>query len=88
MYELMNKDVVVATVEERESYGEYTYSIVKQFDDYLPYGFTNVDDWIDDRQIAKHRTSIKRLMVELGINNRRGFINMVRCVSLSSLLSV
>lgn len=83
MYELMNKDVVVATVEERESYGEYTYSIVKQFDDYLPYGFTNVDDWIDDRQIAKHRTSIKRLMVELGINNRRGFINMVRCVSLT-----
>lgn len=83
MYQLMNKDVVVATVEERESYGEYTYAIVKQHDRYLPYGFADVDDWIDDRQIAKHRTSIKRLMRELGMDNRRGFINMVRCVSLT-----
>lgn len=83
MYELMNKDVVVATVEERESYDDYSYNIVEQFDDYLPYGSTTMDDWIDDRQIAKHRTSIQRLMVELGINNRRGFIDMVRCVSLT-----
>ena len=83
MYELMNKDVVVATIEERESFDDYSYSVVEQFDDYLPYGFTTVDDWIDDRQIAKHRTSIKRLMAELGIDNRRGFIDMIRCVSLT-----
>ena len=42
-----------------------------------------MDEWIDDRQIAKHRTSIKKLMAELCIDNRKGFVDMVRCVSLN-----
>ncbi len=83
LYQLMNKDRVVATVDEREAYGEFTYKIVEQHDPYMPYGFTTINEWIDDRQIAKHRTSIRKLMQELGMNNRRGFINMVRCVSLT-----
>lgn len=83
MYLLMNKDKAVALVKEHESYDDYSYEMVEQFDDYLPYGFTSVNAWIDDRQIAKHRGSIKKLMAELGIDNRRGFIDMVRCVSLT-----
>ena len=83
LYELMNKDRVVATFEERESYDDYTYTMVEQLDSYLPHGFTTINEWIDDRQIAKHRTSIKSLMKELGIDNRHGFIDMVRCVSLT-----
>lgn len=82
-YQLMNKDRVVATFEEREMLGEYTYQLVERSDDYLPYGFTTINEWIDDRQIAKHRTSIKKLMEDLGINNRKDFIDMVRCVSLN-----
>ncbi len=82
-YQLMNKNKVVAVFGERNAYGEYVYDLVEQVDDYLPYGFTDINDWIDDRQIAKHRTSIKRLMQELGIDNRKGFIDMVRCVSLT-----
>ena len=82
-YQLMNKDRVVATLEEREAFDDYSYTMVKQLDDYLPHGFTSMDEWIDDRQIAKHRTSIKRLMRELGIDNRKGFIDTVRCVSLT-----
>lgn len=82
-YELMNRDKVVAVCEEREAFDDYTYTMVEQVDDYLPYGFTSMDEWIDDRQIAKHRGSIKALMRELGIDSRRGFIDMVRCVSLT-----
>ncbi len=82
-YQLMNKNKLVAVCEERDVYGEMIYDLVEQDDDYLPYGFSNINDWIDDRQIAKHRTSIKRLMEELGIDNRKGFIDMVRCVSLT-----
>lgn len=83
MYQLMNRDTVVANLDERYELDDYTYEIAEQFDDYLPYGFTSMDEWIDDRQIAKHRTSIKRLMAELGIDNRKGFVDMVRCVSLT-----
>lgn len=82
-YLLMNKDRVVAVCEEQNVYGEYSYAIVEQLDNYLPYGFSTLNEWIDDRQIAKHRTSIKKLMHELGIDNRHGFIDMVRCVSLT-----
>jgi len=83
LYQLMNKDRVVATFEESEELDDFSYRMVEQFDSYLPYGFTSMDEWIDDRQIARHRTSIRKLMQELGMNNRRGFINMVRCVSLT-----
>ena len=83
MYQLMNRNKVVANLEEHFEFDDYTYDIVEQLDDYLPYGFTSMDEWIDDRQIAKHRTSIKKLMAELGIDNRKGFVDMVRCVSLT-----
>ena len=82
-YQLMNADKVVAVLEERSVLGEYSYQVVEQLDGYLQYGFCDINSWIDDRQIAKHRTSIKRLMAELGMDNRKSFIDMVRCVSLT-----
>ncbi len=83
LYQLMNKDIVVATYEEEVQLGLYTYVEVKRFDSYLPYGFANINDWIDGRQIAKHRMSIERLMRELGLTTRHDFIAMARCLSLT-----
>lgn len=83
LYQLMNKDVVVATYEETASLDDYRYNEVEQFDAYLPYGFVNINDWIDGRQIAKHRVSIERLMRELGLTTRHDFIAMARCLSLT-----
>ena len=83
LYHLMNKDEVVAVYEEQRSVGEYTYVEVKRYDAYMPYGFLTMDDWIDGRQIAKHRLSIERLMRELGMNTRQDFIGMARCLSLT-----
>lgn len=79
----MNKDVVVATYEEREGTLDNTYALIEQCDPYLPYGFAGIDDWIDGRQIAKHRTSIEKLMRELGLTSRHDFIAMARCLSLT-----
>ncbi|MDO5387519.1 MAG: HipA protein, partial [Pseudomonadota bacterium] len=83
LYQLMNKDVVVATYKEEVRLGLYVYSAVEQLDAYLPYGFTNINDWIDGRQIAKHRMSIEKLMRELGLTTRHDFIAMARCLSLT-----
>ena len=83
LYQLMNKDVVVATYEEIDDFDDYRYVLVEQCDPYLPHGFVGIDDWIDGRQIAKHRASIQRLMRELGLNTRRDFIGMARCLSLT-----
>lgn len=83
IYQLMNKDVVVATYRETYDLGDYHYEEVERFDAYLPYGFIDMDDWIDGRQIAKHRTSIEKLMRELGMTTRNDFVNMARCLSLT-----
>ena len=52
LYQLMNKDVVVATYEEIADLDDYRYALVEQHDPYLPHGFAGIDDWIDGRQIS------------------------------------
>lgn len=79
----MNKDVVVATYREREDIDEYFYDPVEQYNSYLPYNFLDINSWIDGRKIAKHRTSIEKLMRELGLTTRHDFVSMVRCLSLT-----
>lgn len=83
LYQLMNKDEVVATYREDYQVGVYTYIEDEVLSSYLPYGFANINDWIDGRQIAKHRASIEKLMRELGLTTRRDFIGMARCLSLT-----
>ncbi len=83
LYQLMNKDVVVATYRERVELDEYFYDLVEQKDPYLPYSFIDINDWVDGRQIAKHRISIEKLMRELGLTTRHDFIGMARCLSLT-----
>lgn len=83
LYQLMNKDVVVATYSEHEEPDEYYYDLVDSSDAYMPYGFIDINDWIDGRQIAKHRASIEKLMRDLGLTTRHNFIGMVRCLSLT-----
>lgn len=60
LYQLMNKDKVVATYEEEKRLDDYRYTEIERLDGYVPYGFVDINDWIDGRQIAKHRTSIER----------------------------
>ena len=83
LYQLMNKDTVVATYEEKTELGIYGYEEVERLHPYLPYGFIDINDWIDGRQIAKHRVPIERLMRELGLTTRHDFIAMARCLSLT-----
>ena len=83
MYQLMNRDKVVAQVEELLEFDDYTYQIIERLDNYLPYGFSSMDEWIDDRQVARHRPSITNLMHELRIDSRKAFVDTVRCVSLN-----
>ena len=83
LYQLMNKDEVVATYKEEQRLDDYRYIVVSRHGDYLPYGFVDINDWIDGRQIAKHRASIERLMRELGLTTRHDFVGMARCLSLT-----
>ena len=83
LYQLMNKNTVVATYKEEKRIDDFRYTEVERIDPYLPYGFIDINDWIDGRAIAKHRTSIEKLMRELGLTTRHDFIGMIRCLSLT-----
>ncbi len=83
LYQLMNKDVVVATYEERMGLDEYLYDPVEQHDSYTPYGFIDVNSWIERRRVARRRAPIERLMRSAGIASRHDFINKVHCLSLT-----
>lgn len=83
LYQLMNKNTVVATYKEEKRIDDFRYTEVERVDPYLPYGFIDINDWIDGRAIAKHRTSIEKLMRELGLTTRHDFIGMIHCLSLT-----
>lgn len=61
LYQLMNKNTVVATYKEEKRIDDFRYTEVERIDPYLPYGFIDINGWIDGRAIAKHRTSIEKL---------------------------
>lgn len=81
-YYLMNKDNVVATFDSIDLYGTTAYRISKQFSK-LPYGFTNITKWLNDRQAAKHRQHIKQLMKECGCGTIEGYIRVMHCTSIN-----
>ena len=83
LYQLMNKDKVVATYREEKRLADYRYTEVERFGAYFPYGMVDINDWIDGRQIARHRASIGKLMRDLGLNTRHDFISTARCLSLT-----
>ena len=80
---LMNKDNPVAEILMQTRFGTEDFRMGKQYDSYLPYGFSDVNTWLDGRQAAKHRKQIKKLMKECGIYEKSGFISMTRCLSLT-----
>ena len=83
MYEMMNRDQVVADVELRQEYGEERLEVKKVYDGYLPYGFTSIQEWVENRQAAKHRKYMARLMREWGFDRKSGFIEMTNALSLT-----
>lgn len=83
MYEMMNRDQVVADVELRQEYGEERLEVKKVYDGYLPYGFTSIQEWVENRQAAKQRKYLARLMKEWGFDRKSGFIEMTNALSLT-----
>lgn len=43
LYQLMNKDKVVATYEEEKRLDDYRYTEIERLDGYVPYGFVDIN---------------------------------------------
>lgn len=83
LYQLMNKDKVVATYQERVSFTVAEYDEIERHDEYLPYGFRDVNSWLDSRCVGRHRDAVSRLVYHLHMASRHDFIASTHCTSLT-----
>lgn len=81
-YYLMNKDNIVAEIDSANVLGTETYKITKLVGK-LPYGFIDLNQWLDSRRAAKHRQHIKALMKQCGCDTIEGFIKVLHCTSIN-----
>lgn len=80
---LMNKEKLVARFDETTLFGNPHYAMAEQPDSYLPYGFKDMDTWLDNRPIGKHREHIRELMRQCGCDTIRGYIDIMHATSLN-----
>lgn len=78
MYYLMNKDVVAASVCNKNGCWQ-----VKQQMDVLPVGNFEINEWLEDRKAFKHNHYLKKLMFECGCDTTEGFIRITHAASIN-----
>lgn len=74
LYQLMNKDAIVAVFSP-------AIGVLEQYGN-LPYGFSNAKDWLDSRAKFSCARDVKSFFSSIGINNTEQLINVTHCVAL------
>ena len=75
---LMNKDVVVASFEKKNS----KWNLLQQNTE-LPLGKFELNNWLEDRKAYKHNHHLKQLMTDCGCETTEGFIRITHAASIN-----
>lgn len=80
MYQLMNKDVIVASIVKEND----TWKLSRS-DGVLPLsgGSFSIGDWLEDRKAFKHNHHLRRLMTDCGCGTTEGFIRITHAASIN-----
>lgn len=80
---LMNKNRIVARFEScRNQYREVSFHLKKQ-EGQFPIGFTDLEQWLENRQAPKHRAHIESLLRSIGCNDLDGYIRITHALTLN-----
>lgn len=82
MYLLMNKENPVAAFSVQETMFGREYRI-ESISGRLPYGFSNLNDWIENRKASKHNAHLAKLMADCGCDTAEGFIKFTHAASMN-----
>ena len=82
MYLLMNKENPVAAFSVQETMFGREYRI-ESTSGRLPYGFSNLNDWIENRKASKHNAHLAKLMADCGCDTAEGFIKFTHAASMN-----
>lgn len=83
MYLLMNKDKEIMQFNTLAGPLGNSYEIISQNEDQLPYGFTNIAEWISTRKGSKHNAHLKQIMKDCGCEDDLGYIRVTHAASLN-----
>ena len=87
-YTLMNKNNKLLEFKIEHSISNETAIEVQRFSDTLPPSFIDINNWINNRNYAKHKDHFQKWLKEWGIDNTEGFINITHCLGLNDTLWV
>ncbi len=85
MYFLMNKNAIVATydVEPHTEFSDRDYLEQKQLFGKLPFGFQNINTWIDARKASKRNHHLQAVMRRLGCDSNEGFVHATHAAAIN-----
>ena len=79
----MNKNRIVARFEScRNQYREVSFHLQEQ-EGQLPIGFTDLGQWLENRQAPKHRAHIESLLRSIGCYDLDGYIRITHALTLN-----
>lgn len=85
MYFLMNKNTAVAAFDKKAE-SEFSIGIsfeLKEAYGKLPYGFSNINTWLDGRKASKHNIHLAKIMKVLGCYDNEGFIRITHAATIN-----
>lgn len=85
MYFLMNKNNVIATFENKPATvfsDEVLFYEVERMGE-LPFGFDDINTWLDSRKSSKHNAHLQKLMRKMGCDDNEGFIRTTHAATIN-----
>ncbi len=83
MYFLMNKDKAIASFTITAGDFGDVYTFVPEENARLPYGFTYIEHWLENRKASKHNAHLRQIMKDCGCENTTGFIQITHAASIN-----
>lgn len=85
MYFLMNKNAVVATFEKKPATAfsdTVLFTEVERMGN-LPFGFDDINTWLDSRKSSKHNAHLQKIMRQMGCDDNEGFIRTTHAATIN-----
>ena len=83
MYYLMNKNTVVAAFEKQPATAFSDEVLFREVErtGKLPFGFEDINAWLNSRKSSKHNAHLRKLMREMGCDGNEDYIRITHAVS-------
>lgn len=84
MYFLMNKNTIVATYDVEPHTDDFDSDFEqKQIFEKLPFGFKDINAWIDGRKASKHNNHLQAIMKQMGCDSNEGFVQVTHAATIN-----